>query len=56
MSVEDIAGIYSPPQVDRIWLWVFLDSIPIYPILYLLKGDYICNHRDEYTSLPSPEP
>ena len=25
----------SPPEVDRIWLWV-----PMYPIFYLLKGDY----------------
>ena len=31
---------YSPPWVDRIWLWVYDDRIPIYPRLYLLKGDY----------------
>ena len=33
---------YSPPQVDRIWLWVCYNKIPIYPIypiFYLLKGD-----------------
>ena len=27
------------PEVDRIWLWVFYNKIPIYPIFYLLKGD-----------------
>ena len=32
---------YSPPYVDRIWLWVYYDEIPIYPIFYLLEGDYI---------------
>ena len=31
---------YSPPSVDRIWLWVDHNKIPIYPIVYLLKGDY----------------
>ena len=23
------------------WLWVYCNKIPIYPIFYLLKGDYI---------------
>ena len=32
--------IYSPPQVDRVWLWVYSNKISIYPIFYLLKGDY----------------
>ena len=32
-------SIYS---VDRICLWVYYDKIPIYPIFYLLKGDYRC--------------
>ena len=32
--------IYSPPEVDRIWLWVYDNKMPIYPIFYLLKGDY----------------
>ena len=32
----------SPPCVDRIWLWVYYNKIPIYPIFYLLKGDYRC--------------
>ena len=32
--------IFSPPEVDRIWLWVYLDKLPIYPIFYLLKVDY----------------
>ena len=31
---------YSPPSVNRIWLWVYHDKIPIYPNLYLLKGDF----------------
>ena len=26
--------------MDRIWLWVYCNKIPIYPIFYLLKGDY----------------
>ena len=33
-------GGYSPPQVDRICLWVEYSQIPIYPIFYLRKGDY----------------
>ena len=32
---------YSPPATDRIWLWVHHLKIPIYPIFYLLKGDYM---------------
>ena len=32
--------IIVPLKVDRIWLWVYFDTIPIYPIFYLLKGDY----------------
>ena len=31
---------YSPPKVDRIWLWVYYNKIHIYPIFYLLKGGY----------------
>ena len=31
---------YSSPSVDRIWLWVYSNKIPIYPIFYLFKGDY----------------
>ena len=34
---------YSPPSVDRIWLWVYCNKIPIYPIFYLLKRDYKCS-------------
>ena len=33
---------YSPPKVDRIWVWVYSNKIPIYPIFYLLNGDYAC--------------
>ena len=29
----------APPKVDRIWLWVYYNKIPIYSICYLLKGD-----------------
>ena len=32
---------YSPPEVDRIWLWVYNNKTPIYLISYLLKGEYI---------------
>ena len=28
-------------QIDRIWLWVCYIKSPIYPIFYLLKGDYM---------------
>ena len=27
--------------VDTIWLWIYYNRIPIYPIFYLLKGDCI---------------
>ena len=30
---------YSPPLVGGIWLWVYYNKIPIYPIFFLLKGD-----------------
>ena len=32
--------VYSPPEVDRTWLWVYYNKIPRYPIFYLLKGSY----------------
>ena len=32
---------YGRPEVDRIWLWVYFNKIRIYPIFYLLKGDYM---------------
>ena len=32
--------LYSPFFVDRIRFWVYSNKIPIYPISYLLKGDY----------------
>ena len=31
---------YSTPSEDGIWLWVYYKKTPIYPIFYLLKGDY----------------
>ena len=30
--------VYSPPEVDRIWLWAYYNKIPIYPIFYLPQG------------------
>ena len=40
-KVENEMGTrgYRSPEVDRIWLWVCHNKIPIYPIFYLLKGD-----------------
>ena len=35
----------SPHKIDRIWLLVFRNQIPIYPIFYLLQGDYIRGFR-----------
>ena len=32
---------HSPPQVGRIWLWVYYNKVPIYYIFYILKGDDI---------------
>ena len=37
--------VEGPPEVDRIRLWVYPNKIPIYPIFYLLKGDYRPNGR-----------
>ena len=37
---DRIGKPYSPPEIDRIWLWVCYKKIPKYPIFYLLKGDY----------------
>ena len=46
--------VYSPPQVDRIWLWIYENKIPIYPIFYLLKGDYTCLIRQSEPGQFSP--
>ena len=32
--------VYSPPEINTVWLWLYYKKIPIYPIFYLLKGDY----------------
>ena len=32
---------YSPSLVRRMWLWVYYNKVPIYPIFYLRKGDYV---------------
>ena len=39
-SAEYLAKAYSPPQVDRIWLWIDYNRIPTYSIFYLLTGHY----------------
>ena len=31
---------YSPPCVDRTWLWICYSKNPVHPIFYLLKGEY----------------
>ena len=36
----ELAQHYSPPEVDRILLWVYYTKIPIYTIFYLPKGNY----------------
>ena len=44
MNREHKRCVYSPPQVDRILgfqFWVYYNKIPICPIFYPLKGDYI---------------
>ena len=40
MVVTAMFSNCSPPSVNRIWLWVQYNKNPIYPIFYLLKGDY----------------
>ena len=40
MYTQKVSRVCSPPEVDKIWLWVYYNKIPIYPIFYLLKGDY----------------
>ena len=37
---------YTPPEVDRMWLWVDFDQISIYPLFSLLKGDYMLPKAD----------
>ena len=31
--------MYSPLEVDRIWLWVYFNKTPIYQAFYLLYGE-----------------
>ena len=33
-------GCSNPPEVDRLWLWVCYNKVPVHRIFYLLKGDY----------------
>ena len=42
---------YSPPYVDRIWLRLYYNKIPIYPVFYLIKGDYICGSVEKHPGL-----
>ena len=55
--VEDMLGIqiqYSLPYVDRLWLWVYYNKVPIYPIFYLLKGglySLLATSRKRHTSV-----
>ena len=42
---------YSPPEVDRIWLWVYENEIPKYLIFYLIKEDYSCKDFMGYLEL-----
>ena len=44
---------YSPPKVDRIWLWVDYDKIPRYPRFYLLKSDYKPQQHQEFVRFPN---
>ena len=37
--------ITVPLKVDRIWLWEDCNKISIYPIVYLLEGDYEGGHQ-----------
>ena len=37
--------LQSPLRFDRIWLWICHNKIPIYPIFYLLQGDYSHNRH-----------
>ena len=48
---QDVAGLWCivPPSVDRIWLWVCYNKIPIYPIFYLLRRD--TTSRDHWSVL-----
>ena len=39
-SIQRRTPTVSPNYVDRIWLWVFYEKIPIYAIFYLLRRDY----------------
>ena len=42
-----ILHTYRPPQVDRIWLWVYYNRIPIYITFYLPEGDYTLNPQPQ---------
>ena len=46
--------VYSPSEVDRIRLWVYYHKISIYPIFYLLKGDYTCFWADLWRCMSLP--
>ena len=52
MANEIEAGVLNVKAVDSIWLWVCYNKIPIYPIVYLLKGNYTL--LNEYSGLGVP--
>ena len=39
-SDEEVIALWSKLGRYTIWLWVYCKRIPMYPIFYLLKGDY----------------
>ena len=45
--------VYSSPKVDRIWLWLYYNKIPIYPVFYLRKGDSRCSSAQVEETLPT---
>ena len=51
-----MASSYNPPQVNGIWLWVYYNKIAVYPIFYLLKGDYIIEMWGYVGDLPRKKP
>ena len=44
--------MYSSPEVDEIWLWVYYNKIPIDPIFYVLNGDYIWSSQPPPNRIP----
>ena len=49
-------GSLLSPYVDRMWLWVCYNKIPIHPIFYLLKTDHMSENAEAITGLKSSVP